>query len=273
LFGITVTVGVGRVYDNILHIRRSFLEASKAIEHRDAETKDTIIDIDDIVSISGSKYIYPKDKEKLILDRIGEYDVEKISGDIDQFFMDLQTQNYSISQIKAAVMQLTMSVSSKLMDMGMNAHKDGIVENNILSYDKIEQLDTIEEMKVWMNQEIRNTVNDISLRRNGDVKNIIGKAQKHILDHFSDYCISLQTISQHVHLSPAYFSKLYKKETGDSYIDFITKIRIEKAKEYLKQTNMRISDIGASVGYPNAHYFSTLFKKNTGITPAEYRML
>ena len=62
-------------------------------------------------------------------------------------------------------------------------------------------------------------------------------------------------------------------EIGDSYIDFITKVRIDKAKGFLKQTDMRISDIELSVGYPNPQYFSTLFKKYTGIPPAEYRLL
>ena len=273
LFEITVTVGVGRVYNNILNIRKSFLEAGKAIEYRVVAGKDTIIDIDDIVSISGSKYIYPKDKEKLILNSIGENDLEKVNAYIYNFFMDLQTQNCLKDQIKAAVLQLIMVVSSKFMDMGMNAQEDSFMGNIILFYDQFDKLDTIEDIKVWIIKAITNTVNDINLGRNSDVKNIISKAQRYIQDYFSDYSISLQTISGYVHLSPAYFSKLYKKETGDSYIDFITKIRIEKAKEYLKQTNMRISDIGASVGYPNAHYFSTLFKKNIGITPAEYRML
>ena len=67
LFGITVTVSMGKAYDNIRDIRKSYLEAGKAIEYRIVAGKDTIIDIEDIQSISGSRYIYPKDREKQIL--------------------------------------------------------------------------------------------------------------------------------------------------------------------------------------------------------------
>jgi two-component system response regulator YesN len=272
LFDITVTVGLGRVYDNILNIRRSYMEAGKAIEYRIVAGKDTVIDIEDIASISGKSYIYPKDKEKQILNSISENDEEKIACYVDGFFKDLLSQNCLKRQIQAVVFQLIMGVSGKLIDMGMD-QEEGIMEHNMRLYDKIDRLETVEDIKTYMTREITRTANDIFLRRNGDVRNIIAKSQKYISDHFTDSSISLQTISEHIHLSPAYFSKLYKKETGDSYIDYVTKVRIDMAKKYLKETNMRISEVGASVGYLNSHYFSTLFKKYAGITPAEYRML
>jgi len=165
-----------------------------------------------------------------------------------------------------------MAVSGKLMDMGMNQEKR-IVEDNLRFYDMIANSDTVEDIKAFMISEATDSASGIFLRRKGNVKNIIAKSQKYILEHFSDYGISLQTISEHVRLSPAYFSKLYKKETGESYIDYITRVRLEQAKKYLKESDMRISEIGTLVGYPNSQYFSTLFRKYTGISPAEYRVL
>ena len=272
LFGITVTVSMGKAYDNIRDIRKSYLEAGKAIEYRIVAGKDTIIDIEDIQSISGSRYIYPKDREKQILSGICEDDKDKIRSGMDSFFAELLSQSCLKDQIRAAVLQLFMAVSGKLMDMGMNQEKR-IVEDNLRFYDMIANSDTVEDIKAFMISEATDSASGIFLRRKGNVKNIIAKSQKYILEHFSDYGISLQTISEHVRLSPAYFSKLYKKETGESYIDYITRVRLEQAKKYLKESDMRISEIGTLVGYPNSQYFSTLFRKYTGISPAEYRVL
>lgn len=112
---------------------------------------------------------------------------------------------------------------------------------------------------------------DIAGENREHVKSVIKKAQDYILNNFSKPDISLILIAEYVYLNPAYFSKLYKKATGESYVDYITRLRIKEAKRYLKESNLRIGDVGAKVGYPNTQYFCTLFKRIVGLSPAEYR--
>jgi two-component system response regulator YesN len=104
-----------------------------------------------------------------------------------------------------------------------------------------------------------------------NIRSVIAKAKKYIEENFSDPNISLNTIARHFYLNPAYFSKLFKKETGMTFMEFLTLSRIEKTKYLLRETNSKVSDIGAAVGYPNPQYFVTLFRKVTGRTPIEYR--
>lgn len=84
--------------------------------------------------------------------------------------------------------------------------------------------------------------------------------------------LTLEEVAQQVHLSPAYFSYLFSREQGQTLTEFLTTIRLEKAKEMLK-TNpvLSISDIAEQAGYEDANYFSRLFKKKTGTTPGHYR--
>ena len=103
------------------------------------------------------------------------------------------------------------------------------------------------------------------------VKSVIKKAQDYILNNFAKLDISLILIAEYVYLNPAYFSKLYKKATGESYVDYITRLRIKEAKRLLKESNIKIGDIGTRVGYPNTQYFCTLFKRIVGLSPVEYR--
>lgn len=112
---------------------------------------------------------------------------------------------------------------------------------------------------------------EISNENREHIKSAIRKAQDYILNNFTNPEISLITIADYIYLNPAYFSKLYKKATGESYVNYITSLRIKEAKRLLKESNIKISDLGVRVGYPNTQYFCTLFKRIVGISPAEYR--
>ncbi|MEG2053513.1 MAG: response regulator [Oscillospiraceae bacterium] len=83
--------------------------------------------------------------------------------------------------------------------------------------------------------------------------------------------ISLDSVSQIINFSPFYFSKLFKQHFETNFIDYLTDIRIETAKDILKDPTKSAKDIGAMVGYVDPNYFAKIFKKKTGMTPTEYR--
>ncbi|MBJ6364022.1 response regulator [Paenibacillus sp. GCM10012307] len=86
-----------------------------------------------------------------------------------------------------------------------------------------------------------------------------------------DKKITLQDVAETIHLNPIYVSIQFKKNFGVNFVDFLKDLRITKAKNLLEQTNWKIQQIGETVGYQNAKYFSDLFKATTGMTPNEYR--
>jgi two-component system response regulator YesN len=103
------------------------------------------------------------------------------------------------------------------------------------------------------------------------IRKDIEKIKLFINDHFCDSSISLNIIANKIGLTPAYVSKLFKQELGISYIDYITDLRINRAKELLESHNYKIYEISEMIGYNNTNYFIYLFKKHVGISPAEYR--
>ena len=74
-----------------------------------------------------------------------------------------------------------------------------------------------------------------------------------------------------VNISPYYFSKLFKEATGENFIEYLTNIRIDKAKELLEKSDLSMKEICAMCGYSDPNYFSRTFKKNVGLTPTEYK--
>ena len=100
---------------------------------------------------------------------------------------------------------------------------------------------------------------------------VIRKAQAYIGEHFADSGLTLGDVAAHVALSNNHFCTIFSREMGVTFIEYLTSIRINRAGELLRTTNMRTSEVAYAVGYNDPHYFSYLFKKNTGTSPRDYR--
>ncbi len=100
---------------------------------------------------------------------------------------------------------------------------------------------------------------------------LIAEAKTFMGENFGKNDFSLNMISAHIGVSPSYFSSIFKQETGQSFVEYLTRLRIDKACELLKCTNLRASEIGEQVGYNDPHYFSATFKKIMGQSPKDYK--
>jgi two-component system response regulator YesN len=107
-------------------------------------------------------------------------------------------------------------------------------------------------------------------RRENRSSSVIDRARDYIMAHYKKD-ISLDDVSREVDISPYYFSKIFKEATGENFIEYLTNLRIEKAKELRDNTEMRMKEICLEVGYSNPNYFSRIFKKSVGVSPTEYK--
>lgn len=108
-------------------------------------------------------------------------------------------------------------------------------------------------------------------RKGGKNDSVIRQAREFMMAHFSEPDLDLAVVAGQVNVNPAYFSTLFRQETGQCFIEYLTLLRINKAKTLLKTTQMRTSDIAFEVGYSNQNYFSKLFKKCTGMSARDFR--
>lgn len=96
------------------------------------------------------------------------------------------------------------------------------------------------------------------------------QAKQYVADHFAED-VSLNQVAKHVCLSPAYFSTLFRTETGCGFVKYLQHVRVEHAKKLLKSSKMRIGDIARAVGYQDLKFFNKVFLSETSVTPSEYR--
>lgn len=112
----------------------------------------------------------------------------------------------------------------------------------------------------------------ISSLRKGDKSKYVQEAMDYISRHYNEPDISVGTVAQSLNISEGYLSHTFKKETDYTLLNYITRYRIHKAMELLKDCRVKVYEVAEQVGYRDIAYFSSTFKKHTGISPSEYQL-
>ena len=112
----------------------------------------------------------------------------------------------------------------------------------------------------------------IGTLRKGDKSKYVLEAMAYISKHYNDPDISVGTVAQSLNISEGYLSHTFKKETDYTLLNYITRYRIHKAMELLKDCRVKVYEVAEQVGYRDIAYFSATFKKYTGISPSEYQL-
>ncbi len=106
----------------------------------------------------------------------------------------------------------------------------------------------------------------------GKYGDVILKAKRYIEEHYADQNTTLTSVADAVALSPNHFSTVFSQECKTTFIEYLTNVRLESAKRLLRETEMKGYDIAYECGFSDPHYFSYIFKKNTGLSPREYKL-
>ena len=190
----------------------------------------------------------------------------------EDHFRSLMIRQYIIMNIYATVLTFCKKLRK---DAGVDGEAAGqmesLRENEEILKRAVSTAESVDDIKAYIGTlldhaiELRNTV---SGRRYSD---IIQTAKKRIEQDYMSEDISLNSVAAEVCMSPSYFSSVFSKEMGKTFIEYLTEVRMEKAKQYLACSSMKTSEISYEVGYKDPHYFSYIFKKTQGCTPKEYR--
>ena len=127
-----------------------------------------------------------------------------------------------------------------------------------------------DDLRTWFVSKVSEASRNVTSKKEEQSSGVIAQAKNYIDTHYNKD-ISLDDVSREVEISPYYFSKLFKEETGENFIEYVTNIRLERARELLAKTEYSMKEICGEIGYADPNYFSRIFKKNVGLTPTEYK--
>ena len=258
IIGYTVFAAMSEICENE-YILRNYRNVYNLFDKRLFFNYDSCVSVKDLRTVKNN---YP-DIAKLLLKfskHLSPSNAEEFYGLIDTVINEA-SDSFNINTADSISVELATTVQHMIKMFSTFPSDTDFKCTDVLKYD------TLKKRRDFLVGQITATLSNKEGSHHLDRKII------HYLNNNFDQSISLQDIAAHVHMSPAYVSHMYKKISGENIFDTLTRIRLERAKKLLLDTqlNLKIYEISERVGFDNARYFSQLFKKVVGCTPIEYK--
>lgn len=268
----SVSIGLGGIKQHVCGIHASYKEALDALKYRVTVGNNVVILYDhvNIGNNNNNKHDVNELNEKMCFYiKSGLYD--KAAFLVNQYFenVDLKCKN-NLKDIRIIAMNIISINFKTLIGIGIN-NTDEIYNSQIASFNEILLLDTLPDIIKFLHKILFKSIKIINEKQTSKIDDIIIKAKKYIDDNLQNNKLSLSLIAKHLYLNPSYLSRMFKKEIGISFVEYLTKMRMEKAIKLLKEGDMKAFEIADSIGISDSNYFSTCFKKYTGLSISEYK--
>jgi len=272
---ISVSVGVGNQVTGLAHACLSYQNARDAIQHRFYMGPRSIVRIDDISDTGvwntselqgGLQYHHLLEEEERLISFVMLGDQEGGQKLLEELFR--RFIHGDIETIRGFCIELLSGIYRKYYAMGEKSDEVLPKRNELLS--RILQAENINGMHSTMVACLQAFAHHFSSKYNqrhtGVVNRIKGIVER---DYASN--LTLTDIAEEIFLSVNYICAVFKRETGETINEYLTQVRVNEAKRLLRTTKLKVWEIAEHLGFENHNYFSTLFKKQTGMKPQQYR--
>ena len=261
---INFRIGIGGVKP-LRDLGDSYRDALNAL----IATTGSIAHADDLPINCDYEEDYPSDLEKPLFEAVNKGDVNEAVTIAEKYseWMCKRAADGDLMAMRLKVLEFSLYAEHLMFSNGGQTYRYN-ARNNYLP--EIMSLESSEALKDWFIARITAATHDVANNREEKSTDIIKTAKRYIEDHYATD-ISLDDVSRVVNISPYYFSKIFKEESGLNFIEYLTNIRIDKAKELLTSSDYSMKEICSMCGYTDPNYFSRSFKKNVGVTPTEYK--
>ncbi len=262
---IDARIGFGHIVE-LTDAMNSYRDALWAL----IQTSGGVAHVDDVFTGSLYEEDYPAESEQNILEATEKGD-ETAQQSAAMVYFDWMIKRYpaEISNIQLKVLELVMRAET----IGYTESNDTYRFLSRADYlpTVMEAGQDMERLREWFLTKLSKAVHRVMESRKDREVNTIERARSYIDENYAKD-ISLDDVSRVVNISPYYFSRVFKDETGQNFIDYLTGQRIEKARELLLSSDdLTMKEISVMVGYSDPNYFSRIFKKNVGVTPTEFK--
>lgn len=263
LLSFDVFIGVSEEYQNLNQTNYAFQSSLSALNYSMHLRKNKSIYISDMEKRSEMHFYFDDKKESKLISALKMGTKQEVDAHINAILDVWMSENEGV--FRGLILELYVSLL-KAYRQTVEEYDESIIQHIHIT-SELYSYENREESKRRVKLFAFEMMNQIDNQRKKKQDSIAEKSLQYLKEHYTDPSISLKTVSKMVHLSPSYFSTLFKKEIGESFTDALTRIRMEHAKEQLLMTDNKILGVAMQTGFTDQHYFSYSFKKYYGISP------
>lgn len=264
------SLGVSNIAYDMLDLNISFDEAKMAAEFKHSSDQDNILYFDDIQDDRIVPYYYPLEMEMQIINNVKIGNIDKaveifneiIDRNLDKGGLSPEVMQFFFSDLVGTMMKITTEIGVDLSQL--------LGDNKNIT-ERLLKCPTIEAMKNIVTNLMRAIYESIEEKKHTNLS-LLDRVKEYIEESCMDASFSLTSVADYVGVSASHLSRYFKEKSGDSFINYVTKIRVAKAKEILKNENCSVLSVALRVGYTNESTLNRAFKKYEGITPGQYKL-
>jgi two-component system response regulator YesN len=266
--GYLSAVGIGKEADGIDRLHYSYAQSKKALEQKYFLGQDAVIHFNDLEKTNIKVGLELTEQKESIISCIRLGQKEDAEKAVDQLFKVIQEPGTANMQyVKNMCIELTVLAEKEFLEMKIS---DSSRWQGKYLWSNIPNHHSFEETRLWLKKQFGEMADTIRSVKSTTVVNFTGMMVKFVDENYKRD-ITIHTLANEFFITSNYVCLLFKKETGITFNDYLTKVRMEKAKEVLRNPRLKVYEIAEMVGYHDVDYFGKLFKKDTGMTISKYR--
>ena len=267
--GVWLTTGVGLPCQGPEELCRSIEGARSALDYRVLMGGSRVIYIGDLEPKATATLSFEEEDQRALSSAIKLGTPEQVKSVVQVLIERIPQAGLALSQghlflleLVTCLLRLTRSAGVPVKDVFGEGFSGAV---------SISDFSSLEELGRWIETRCLRLHELLGRQRSDFTWGLIERAKDYIAGHYADEQLSVESLCSHIHLSPAYFSTLFKRETGISFTAYVTQVRMEEAVRLLRETDEKTYRIAEQIGYSDPNYFSYVFKKRYGVSPSKFR--
>ncbi|MFB9327775.1 response regulator [Paenibacillus aurantiacus] len=259
-------IGIGRKHSELQELSLSYQEASRALQYKHFVGKNQVVCYEDVVDHSGLPYRSDPDLLKQLQFHVSIGSSERAVEILHAIF---GASFSSVSQFRLAAMDVIAECQHAAIEQQIE-HERVFHQATLMS---MLNADHLPELKTALTHYVVQLATTILSKKEAHEGSLVSRVKSYLEQNMSDPDLGLTSTAAAFFISPGHLGRLMKKETGQTFVEYLTNIRMKRAETLLKRTDLRGYEVGEQVGIADPHYFSIVFKKNIGRSVNEYRSL
>ena len=267
--GLRLTTGVGLPCRGPEELNHSAGGARSALDYRVLAGGGRVIYIGDLEPQSAAAPSFEEEDQRALSAAVKLGTREQAEAVVRELMERLRHAGLSLSRCDLFLLEVVTCLVRLARSGGLAVEE--VFGEGFTGAVSVSDFSSLEELGDWLAERCGRLHDLLGRRRSDSAWQMVERAENYIAEHYTDEDLSVEALCSHIHLSPTYFSTLFKREVGLSFTAYVTKMRMEEAARLLRETDEKTWRIAEATGYGDPNYFSYVFKRHFGQSPSRFR--
>ena len=267
--GLRLTTGVGLPCQGPEELNRSAAGARSALDYRVLAGGGRVIYIGDLEPQPAAAPSFEEEDQRDLSAAVKLGTPEQTEAVVRELMERLRQAGLSLGKCDLFLLEVVTCLVRITRSGGLPVEE--VFGEGFTGAVSVSSFSSLEELGSWLVERCGRLRDLLGRRRSDSAWQMVERAKDYITGHYTNEQLSVEALCSHIHLSPTYFSTVFKREVGMSFTAYVTKVRMEEAARLLRETDEKTYRIAEAAGFSDPNYFSYVFKRHFGLSPSKFR--